>query len=134
MCADACGHEDAHDILSDQEDYRNDTENHERPPTGLQSREFCGQSDRREENEQEEVREPGGKLNRSVAELMEQRRHDGDQYATHHGHRYIEAPEQRNAARDCGRNHEREQSDGKRLEIVQRNRFHLSPFCRHDGY
>ena len=129
MCAGDRGHQDAHDVLNDQEDDRNDAQDHERPPTRLQCREFGGQSDRREENEQEEIREPVGELNRCAAELMEQGRHDGDQHAADHGYRYIETRKQGNAAGDRGRNHEREQSHRKGLEIGQRNRLHPLPPC-----
>ena len=103
--------------MNDQEEDRGGAQNHERSSTLLQFREFRGQSDRREEKEQEEIREPAGKLNRCVGELMEQGRRGRDQHPADHGHWYIETSEQGNATGDGGRNHEREQTHGEGFKL-----------------
>jgi hypothetical protein len=97
-----------------------------RPPA-FSAENLAGQSHRGEENEQEEIGEPLGELDRRAAELVEQGRHEGDEQPADHGCRYAEPRKQGNTARDCGRNHESEQTHRKGLKLGQRNRHHASP-------
>ncbi len=117
MCASDRGHQDAYDVLNDKEDDRGGAQNDERSSALLQFREFGGQSDRREEKKQEEIREPAGKLNRYVDELMEQGRRGRDQQPADHGDGHIETSKQMNASGDGGRNHQREQTHGEGLKL-----------------